>query len=228
MYLEIMKNNVVIAIDDIHPEKDWGVEGDVQVEYLKSLNEKYGCKFNLFIPSNYHDKYPLTKEFVDYWKQYDWIEMSNHGHYHACKNEGVGEMEFYELSTGEANQRIQESLSLWEECGHKPHGFRAPGWGLTQDTANVVSSYFQWIAGHEEINKDIVWPSDTKFFIGCDGINEPNSLSLYGNTFMFQSHINGVHNDNVWTEENYLHFEQVLDYLLSQYELQFATISEIK
>jgi len=228
MYLEIMKNNVVVAIDDVHPEKDWGVEGDVQVEYLKSLNEKYGVKFNLFIPSNYHDKYPLTKEFVDYWKQYDWIEMSNHGHYHACKNEGVGEMEFYELTTGEANQRIQESLSLWEECGYKPHGFRAPGWGLTQDTANVVSSYFQWIAGHEEINKDIVWPSDTKFFIGCDGINEPNSLSLYGNTFMFQSHINGVHNDNVWTEENYLHFEQVLDYLLSQYELQFATISEIK
>ena len=223
-----MKNNVVIAIDDVHPEKDWGIEGDVQVEYLKSLNEKYGVKFNLFIPSNYHDKYPLTKEFVDYWKQYDWIEMSNHGHYHACKNEGVGEMEFYELTTGEANQRIQESLSLWEECGYKPHGFRAPGWGLTQDTANVVSSYFQWIAGHEEINKDIVWPSDTKFFIGCDGINEPNSLSLYGNTFMFQSHINGVHNDNVWTEENYLHFEQVLDYLLSQYELQFATISEIK
>ena len=223
-----MKNNVVIAIDDIHPEKDWGVEGDVQVEYLKSLNEKYGCKFNLFIPSNYHDKYPITKEFVDFWKQYDWIEMSNHGHYHACKNEGVGEMEFYELSTGEANQRIQESLSLWEECGHKPHGFRAPGWGLTQDTANVVSSYFQWIAGHEEINKNIVWPSDTKFFVGCDGINEPNSLSLYGNTFMFTSHINGTHNDNVWTEENYLHFEQVIDYLLSQYELQFTTISEIK
>jgi hypothetical protein len=223
-----MKNNVVIAIDDIHPEKDWGIEGDVQVKYLKSLNEKYGCKFNLFIPSNYHGKYPLTKEFVDFWKQYDWIEMSNHGHYHACKNEGVGEMEFYELTTGEANQRIQESLSLWEECGYKPHGFRAPGWGLTQDTANVVSSYFQWIAGHEEINKDIVWPSDTKFFIGCDGINEPNSLSLYGNTFMFQSHINGVHNDNVWTEENYLHFEQVIDYLLSQYELRFVTISEIK
>ena len=223
-----MKNNVVVAIDDVHPEKDWGVEGDVQVEYLKSLNEKYGVKFNLFIPSNYHDKYPLTKEFVDFWKQYDWIEMSNHGHYHACKNDGIGEMEFYELTTGEANQRIQESLSLWEEYGYKPHGFRAPGWGLTQDTANVVSSYFQWIAGHEEINKDIIWPSDTKFFVGCDGINEPDSLSLYGNTFMFQSHINGTHNDNVWTEENYLHFEQVLDYLLSQYELQFVTISEIK
>ena len=238
-----MKNNVVIAIDDVHPEKDWGIEGDVQVEYLKSLNEKYGCKFNLFIPSNYHNKFPITKEFVDFWKQYDWIELSNHGHFHACKEKTItgkdkdtgdkvimelGEMEFFELTTGEANQRIQESLSLWEKCGHIPHGFRAPGWGLTQDSANVVSSYFQWIAGHEEINKDIVWPSDTKFFVVCDCINEPDSLSLYGNTFMFQSHINGTHNENVWKEENYLHFEKVIEYLLSQYDLQFVTISEIK
>ena len=66
-----MKNNLVVAIDDVHPEKDWGVEGDVQVEYLTELNKKYGVKFNLFVPSNYHDKFPITKEFVDFWKQYD-------------------------------------------------------------------------------------------------------------------------------------------------------------
>ena len=221
-----MKNNVVVAIDDVHPEKNWGVEGDVQVEYLKELNKKYGVKFNLFIPSNYHDKYPITKEFVDFWKQYDWIEMSNHGHYHACKHEGVGEMEFYELSYGEANQRIQESIDLWKKCGYKPKGFRPPGWGLTQESANAVSNYFDWIAGHTNINKGLSF--GTQFFEGCDGINEPDSLSLYGNTFMFQSHINGTHNDNVWTDQNYIHFDHVLDYLLSQYELQFVTISEIK
>ena len=60
--------NVIVAIDDVHPEKDWGCEGDKQIEYLDSLNEKYGVKFNLFIPSNYHGKYPLTKDFVDFWK----------------------------------------------------------------------------------------------------------------------------------------------------------------
>ena len=36
---------------------------------------------------------------------------------------------------------------------------------------------------------------------------------------MFQSHINGTHNDNVWKEENFLHFEKVLEYLLSEYSL---------
>ena len=221
-----MENNIVVAIDDVHPEKGWGVEGDVQVEYLKSLNEKYGVKFNLFIPSNYHDKYPITKEWVDFWKSKDYVELSNHGHYHACKNEGVGEMEFFELGYSESFQRIQESLELWKTCGYKPKGFRAPGWGLTQESADAVSSYFDWIAGHTNINKGLSF--GTQFFEGCDGINEPDSLSLYGNTFMFQSHINGVHNNNVWTEENYLHFEQVLEYLLTQYELQFVTISEIK
>ena len=45
---------------------------------------------------------------------------------------------------------------------------------------------------------------------------------------MFQSHINGTHNQNVWNEENYLHFEQVLEYLLLQYKLNFVTISEIE
>ena len=45
---------------------------------------------------------------------------------------------------------------------------------------------------------------------------------------MFQSHIQGDWNDNVWNEKNYLHFQKVFKYLLSQYELQFTTISEIK
>tara|TARA_B100001939_G_scaffold248413_1_gene215467 strand:+ start:5890 stop:6558 length:669 start_codon:yes stop_codon:yes gene_type:complete len=220
------KVNVVIAIDDIHPEEGWGIDGDVQIDYLKALNKDYGVKFNLFIPSNYHDKFPITKEFVDFWKQYDWIEMSNHGHYHACKNEGIGEMEFYELNHGEANQRIQESLDLWKSCGYTPKGFRAPGWGVNQQSADAISSYFDWVAGHTDINKGINW--GCHFFEGCDGINEPDSLSLYGKTFMFQSHINGTHNDNVWKEENYLHFERVIQYLLTEYELQFVTISDIE
>ena len=220
-----MKNNVVVAIDDIHPEKDWGVEGDVQIEYLKALNDKFGVKFNLFIPSNYHDKYPITKEFVDFWKQYDWVEMSNHGHYHACKTENVGEMEFFELNYGEATQRIQESLNLWESCGYKPKGFRAPGWGISQEAADVVSENFEWVAQHEDINKRIKF--NTKHFIGADGIHQSDDVKLYGNTFMFQSHIQGDWNDNTWNEENFNYFQRILDYLLSQFKIEFKTISEL-
>jgi hypothetical protein len=237
MYLRNLKmTNLVVGIDDIHPEKGWGCEGDVQVEYLKTLNEKYGVKFNLFTPSNYHGKFPITKDFVGFWKQYDWIELSNHGHFHACENETIkvnkdtymelGEMEFLELDYGPAVQRIQESLSLWEQCGHRPRGFRAPGWGVNQQSADAISSYFDWVAGHDEINQNITW--GCHFFEGRDGIHQTDNIQLYGNTFMFQSHINGTHNDNVWNEENFLHFDKVIEYLLSEYKLNFVTISQIK
>jgi hypothetical protein len=117
-------------------------------------------------------------------------------------------------------------MDLWEQCGHKPRGFRTPGWGISQEAATAVSSHFDWVAGHEEINKNITF--NTQYFVGADGIHETEDISLYGQTFMFQSHIQGDWNDNVWNEKNYLHFQKIIKYLLSQYELQFTTISEIK
>ena len=221
--------NVVVAIDDLHPEQGWGCEGDIQVEYLTRLNKQYGVKFTLFCPSYYHHEYKLTKDWVSYWKQFDWVELAKHGHFHDVQKysfDQMGDQEFLELNYTEATERIQESLALWEECGHRPKGFRSPGWGITQEAATAVSSYFDWVAGHEQINQNIVFP--TQYFIGADGIHETEDISLYGDTFMFQSHIQGDWNDNVWNEKNYLHFQKVLDYLLSQYELQFTTISEIK
>ena len=45
---------------------------------------------------------------------------------------------------------------------------------------------------------------------------------------MFQSHIQGVFERTMVWIENYLHFQQVVKFLLSQYNgLQFKTISEI-
>ena len=173
--------NLVVAIDDLHPEQGWGCEGDVQVDYLKSLNDEFGVKFTLFCPSYYHNKYKLTKDWVSYWKQFDWVELANHGHYHDIQKypkEDFGEQEFVELDFVEANQRIQDSLEIWEHCGHKPKGFRAPGWGITQGAANAVSNYFEWVAQHEEHNQLVSFGVPN--FVGCDGINETENINLYG------------------------------------------------
>ena len=51
--------NLVVAIDDLHPEQGWGCEGDVQVDYLTALNDEFGVKFTLFCPSYYHHQYKL-------------------------------------------------------------------------------------------------------------------------------------------------------------------------
>jgi len=220
--------NVVVAIDDLHPEQGWGCEGDVQVDYLKSLNDEFGVKFTLFCPSYYHRQYKLTKDWVSYWKQFDWVELCNHGHYHEVNKipkDQIGEQEFLELNYQEAFERIQDSIDTWSECGHKPKGFRSPGWGITQEAADAVSPNFHWVAQHEDINKNIQFKCKT--FYGEDGIHERENLRLYGNTFMFQSHIQGDWNDNIWSEENYLNFKNILNYLSTNNELQFKTISEL-
>lgn len=220
--------NVVVAIDDLHPQQGWGCEGDVQVDYLRSLNDEYGVKFTLFCPTYFHKQYHITKDWVDFWLQYDWVELANHGHYHQVSKvpkEQIGEQEFLELNYQEAFERIQDSIDAWSSCGYKPKGFRSPGWGMTQEAADAVSPNFHWVAQHDRINRNIQFKC--KAFYGEDGIHETENLRLYGNTFMFQSHIQGDWNDNTWNEKNYLNFKNILNYLSTNNELQFKTISEL-
>ena len=56
-----MELNLTVAIDDIHPEKGWGMPGDECMEYLDSLHNEFGVKFTLFIPSNYHKHFPISQ-----------------------------------------------------------------------------------------------------------------------------------------------------------------------
>ena len=72
-------------------------------------------------------------------------------------------------------------------------------WGISQEAATAVSNYFDWVAQHEQINQGIHFT--TQHFVGADGIHETDNINLYKETFMFQSHIQGDWNDNVWNEK---------------------------
>ena len=220
--------NVTISIDDLHPEQGWGCYGDKSVAYLKNLWEEFGCKFNLFIPSNYHGKFPLSKynDWITFWLNKDWVELSAHGHYHDCRNGGPGECEFYELDYKQATDRIMDSMEEWQYVGYIPSGFRMPGWGCNQESAKAIGENYTYTAAHQNINQNIHFGN--KVFYGEDGIHNHENISLWDNRLMFQSHIAGDWNDNVWDEKNYLHFKEIVKYLSTQYELDFKTISEIK
>jgi len=220
--------NVTISIDDLHPEEGWGCEGDECVGYLEELNKEFGCKFTLFIPSNYHGKYPLSeyKDWVSFWKSKKWVELAAHGHYHECKQDGIGECEFFELdSESKTLDRILESLNEWSVANHRPKGWRNPGWLAHPEAIKVIGNYFTYAAIHKEHNHNIPWKCKT--FFGCDGINETDSIELHGNTFMFQSHIAGDWNDNIWNKENYEHFRNVLFFLSKGCKLEYKTILEL-
>jgi len=224
-----MEVNVTISIDDLHPEEGWGCEGDESVGYLEELNKEFGCKFTLFIPSNYHGKYPLSehKDWIDFWKNKKWVELAAHGHYHQCtERKDIGECEFFELDTEvSAMMRLTYLLMEWSKVGHKPKGWRNPGWLAHPLAIKAIEKNFEYAAIHAEHNRGIQWSCKT--FEGCDGINQTDSIELYGDRFMFQSHIAGSWNDNVWNKENYENFRKILTFLSGNYKLNYKTLGEL-
>jgi peptidoglycan/xylan/chitin deacetylase (PgdA/CDA1 family) len=223
------KLTITVSIDDTHPEQNWGCEGDQSVEYLKELNKEFGCKFILFTPSNYHNKFPLSqyKDWIQYWKQYDWIELAAHGHQHKrfVIDPGCRECEFIELEYNQAKNRLKECLNEWELSGHKPTGWRMPGWLATQGSFDAVSELFDYTAIHSYLNNNI--KVNNKIIKGENSIHNDDSLIISDNMIHFQSHIWGEYNKNNWTEENYLNVKAILSYLKENYILEYKLFNEL-
>ena len=218
--------NVTIAIDDIHPEKGWGLAGDLCMEYLDELNKEFGAKFTLFIPSNYHGKFPLSehKDWIDWLKSKGYFELAAHGHYHQCERVDIGECEFFELDTEDKVQsRINLMMTEWGKVGHDPVGWRNPGWLAHPEAVKCLGTYFKYAAIHYEHNHNLKWDCNT--INGYDGIHETD-ISTHDGNIMFSSHIAGDWNDNVWNEQNYKQLKVSLEYLKSQ-NVKFKTICEL-
>ena len=223
------KFNVTISIDDIHPEKGWGLQGDKCMGYLEQLNKEFGAKFTLFIPSNYHGKYPLSqhKNWIDWLKSKDYFELAAHGHFHQCERTDIGECEFFELDT---EQKTEERINLihdeWTSVKHRPIGWRNPGWLAHPNAVTELQKWFKYSAVHYEHNRGLDW-GKCKMLFGHDGINETDIQLHNGECVMFQSHIAGDWNDNVWNEENYEQLRLSLGYLEKIYYIKYKTLKEL-
>lgn len=220
-----MNKKVVISIDDVHPERGWGLENDKQIQYLNLLNKEFGCKFTLFIPSNYHKQFPLSqyKDWVSFWREKDWIELAAHGHFHLGKND---ECEFnYFDKEEQVKKRIDLCLEEWNKINYIPMGWKYPGWIATKTSHKVINKVFEYISIHQSLIKEFDW--DIKVIAGCDGINADDYINEYNNTYLFQSHINGHSNKNNWNALNYVNFRRILTLLKSKHSLKFLTMSEL-
>jgi len=216
-----MELNLTVAIDDIHPENGWGLPGDECMQYLDMLHKEFGTKFTLFIPSNYHRQYPISKhkDWIDWLQSLGYFELAAHGHYHETSNKSIwGEMEFAELQNPkEISDRILLMQNEWNAVGVNPIVWRNPGWICSPQSNEQLRQVFSYAAIHYEHNHGLSW-GNCKTILGHDGIHETNIGLHNGNCLMFQSHIAGDWNKNSWTIENYEQFSTSLKFLYTQYD----------
>jgi hypothetical protein len=108
-----------------------------------------------------------------------------------------------------------------------PRGWRNPGWLSSPAATSVLSNHFYWAALHYEHNMGQYW-GGCRMIYGADGINEPEiKMHMGGDVVMFQSHIAGDWNKNIWNEENYNNLRNWLQYLTTEHEVEFLTLSEL-
>lgn len=225
-----MELNLTVAIDDVHPEKGWGIQGDECMTYLDQLNKEFGTKFTLFIPSNYHQQYPISQyvEWIDWLQSLGYFELAAHGHYHQTTNkEHFGEMEFAELQDpSKIAERIILMQKEWEAVNVIPKVWRNPGWICSKQSHEQLKQIFEVAAIHYDHNMGLYWDT-CKTVYGHDGIHETDIKLHNGNCLMFQSHIAGDWNKNVWNKDNFDQFHSSLTYLHETYSITNKFISEI-
>lgn len=229
---------LTISIDDVNPKPGYRILGEKTEQWLRSLHDDYGCKFTLFVPSNYHAEYPLSnnKEWVRELASIEWLELAAHGHFHmTSESRRFGECEFFEIdSPSVAKIRVRAIIDEWAECGINAigMGWRNPGWLCTEVSKKEIEWTFKYVAIHYEHNRGMDWNIPT--FFGHDGIQQSN-IEMH-NTFgrntpsgsiMFTSHIAGNHNHNVWNEDNYNQLRGSIEFLLQNEQITFNTLNEL-
>lgn len=228
---------ITIAIDDANPKPGWQILGTPVEKWLRQLNDQFGAKFTLFVPSNYHGEYPLSehKEWVKELLSIPWIELATHGHYHATSDKNrFGECEFFELNNiDQCSMRIGMIDREWLECDMSIYnmGWKSPGWLCSQPSMEVVQSIAQWTSLHYEHNHNLQWNCPT--FFGHDGI-QSTDIRLHNvsekhplGMVMFTSHVAGDWNDNVWNEKNFEQLKLSLKYLTGNYSCDFKIFNEL-
>lgn len=239
---------ITISIDDVNPQPGWRILGDPTEKWMRSLNEEFGCKFTLFVPSNYHGEYPISehKEWVEELASINWIEIAAHGHYHQTSDPNrFGECEFAEIDTVPGGlKRMWEMWAEWYECEYIPSGWRSPGWlcskesmeciqngyGLKMISGDNIEFRLKYAAIHYEHNRGLQWKIPTLY--GHDGIQQENigihnvSDKYPEGMIMYTSHIAGSWNHNVWNKTNYEQLRLSLSHLVEQYQCEFKTLNE--
>lgn len=140
---------LVVSIHDVSP-----LTRDRVAEMLGDLSSLGVKKTSLLVIPNHHHRAPILEDggFCRWLGEAgsDGHEIVLHGYFHKRPSEGelrhrfvteyytAGEGEFYDLTEGEAAERLQKGLAEFKSAGFRPTGFIAPAWLLGVEAEEAV------------------------------------------------------------------------------------------
>jgi peptidoglycan/xylan/chitin deacetylase (PgdA/CDA1 family) len=140
---------LALSVDDVRPEPGFGGMGERgPLAYLLRLYEELGSKATLFVPTDWQGRFPLAEhlDWLGWLREQPCFEVACHGHLHAVEPGSADPGEFRGIDAETAEVRIQQSLQVFAEAGHRPLGFKAPGWFLETSAYAVLNRHFSYVA----------------------------------------------------------------------------------
>lgn len=202
--------SVVISVDDIRPEPGCGLELESgPVGMLRNLHSEFGCKFTLFMPTNYYGRADLRdhREWFRTLIATGIFEVACHGHHHWNLVEGRGDMEYSTESLEEIRGSIARSLEVFQALGYCPEGAKPPGWGYNPRALPVFAEHFEYVADHligTEWQSSQIQGLPLMPYSRC--IHEPmdDLLDAPGSLIVLHSHLSGEggKHQNGWDSVN--------------------------
>ena len=198
---EAKKVRANIAVDDPNPSENYSLRNCIG--HFERLHEKYGAKFNLFVPTFYHRRYPITDDgcaWIKWISSFPFFELSAHGYYHRTplhKRDAPSENEFLYTEGISAEKRFAKMFEMWNAAAKiKPKVFRFPGWDASPHAVNVAVREFGVVMGHPEKNVGPLynWKGKARVINEFDLIHEP---LVEKQTYFWHSHIYGNHSNTL-------------------------------
>jgi hypothetical protein len=151
-----------LSLDDQSPYPTAGLNFEA-IDWCDKLIQRWpGVKIDLFVPAAYSRLTDKEPRFLSNYP--DWIKRMNdlpdnyhinyHGYYHkrlSVKHGNSNNDEFQYLNRQQALTIVNHMMGEFQVAGLKAHKtFRAPGWKLSVDSANVLTELGFKIAGNKE------------------------------------------------------------------------------
>lgn len=148
--MNTQQKQLIISFHDLHPDSWETCRG-----FIDRCQELGARKMSLLVIPQYHGAPPFTEnpEFVDWLKSLDRdnFDLCLHGYYHqAEKVRGgwfqqmkgnvytQGEGEFYQLSTEQAQEKLEAGMRLFHPHELAVYGFTAPAWLCSEEAKQTI------------------------------------------------------------------------------------------
>ena len=193
---------LVIDVDDVHPEKGYGYN-DKEIQYLDKLHDEFGCRFTLFMPINWHNKFDITENRSWFLELVDrgYFEIAAHGVTHTGVDGSAREF----LNTSEVilAAKLLMITECFDELDYSPSGIKPPGWDSIPEAANLFCEFFDYFCtdfrGHSPVKYN-----DSYNIPYTYSIHESYDLKNYNQDIVIlHSHINEICGDNGWNSKLY-------------------------